>query len=62
LVLLHLLLDLLLLVDGPGAHHGFVFLQVVDKLPLFVFGVVVDDVNSLAFGGTRYSGDPSGIA
>jgi hypothetical protein len=60
--LLHLLLDLLLLIDGGRSHHGFVLLQVVNKLPLFVFAVFVDDVNPLAFGGARYPRDASRVS
>jgi hypothetical protein len=49
LILLHLLLDVLLRIHRRGANYGLVFLQVVNKLPLFVLSVIVDHVNSFAF-------------
>lgn len=58
---MHLLLDLLLLRHSLRSHHAFVLLEVVDELPFFVFGVIVDDVNPLALGGTGDAGDASGV-
>ncbi len=57
-----MLLYLLLLGDSRGSHHGFVLLEVVNKLPLFVLGVVVDHVNPLAFGRAGDARDAAGIA
>jgi hypothetical protein len=57
LLLLQLLLLQLLLHSGCRSQHGFVILQVVDELPLFVLGVVIDDVNSFPFRGACHSRD-----
>jgi hypothetical protein len=59
---LHLLLDLLLLRHSGGSDHGLVFLEVVDKLPLFVLGVVVDYVNPLAFGRAGDARDAASVS
>jgi hypothetical protein len=59
---LHLLLYLLLLGDSTGSHNRRVLLDVVNKLPLFVFGVVVDHVNPLAFGCAGDARDAPGIS
>ncbi len=51
-----------MLCHSGGAHHGFVLLEIVDKLPLFVFGVVVDYVNPLAFCRAGNACDAAGIS
>jgi hypothetical protein len=59
---LHLLLYLLLLGDSSGSHHGFVLLEVVNKLPLFVLDAVVYHVNPLALSRAGHARDAACIA
>jgi hypothetical protein len=47
-LLLQLLLHLLLLLRTLSPNHGLIFLHVVYEFPLLIFGVVVDDMDSLA--------------
>lgn len=57
-----MLLHLLLLGDSPGSYRGGVLLDVVDKFPLFILGVIVDHVNPFAFGRTGDARDAPGIS